>query len=71
MKRRKRKYKMGELKDKMFALDSKSLYPIDAAKILGISMRTLYTLSYRYNIIFAKAPYGYNILSLKQNEQSN
>jgi len=68
MKRSKRKFKMGELKEKMYALDAKNLYPIDAAKILGISMRTLYTLSYRYNINFAKAPYGYNILSQK-NEQ--
>lgn len=46
----------------MLELNAKDITPIEASMILGISIRTVYTLSYRYGVNFKRAPYGLNKL---------
>lgn len=49
---------MGELKRRMYAIDPSYYTPKDAAKALGTTVATIYSLSHRYNINFKKAGWG-------------
>lgn len=49
-------------------LDPPNNYPIMAANMLGISLKSLYLLSYKHNICFPRPPKGFNIFFREQLE---
>ena len=52
------KIKMGLLKEQMLAIEAGHYTPREAAKVLGTTIATVYSLSARYNINFRKAGWG-------------
>lgn len=49
-------------------LDPPNNYPIMAANMLGISLKSLYHLSYKHDLRFARPPKGFNIFFKEQLE---
>jgi len=53
-----RKHNMGDLKVRMIEMDASKFTPLQAARHLGTSIATVYSLSQRYKVNFRKAGWG-------------